>query len=133
MKIGELAKKTELGIETIRFYEKEGLIENTPRNPQSNYREYNESIILRLKFIKNAKDLGFSLSEIKELLRLKSTPGGKCQSIKKRAQQKLDSIENKITQLNQMKETLENLVSNCDENLPTSDCPILDAMDGESK
>lgn len=133
MKIGELANEVDIGIEAIRFYEKEGLIEKAPRNSKSNYRDYSPSVVQRLLFIKNAKSLGFTLSEIKELLKLKIRPNSKCASVKKRAVAKLDSINEKIRQLDQIKTSLEKLVANCDESLPTSDCPILEAMTEGSK
>lgn len=128
MKIGTVAKKTRIGIETIRFYEKEGLIAIPKRGP-SGYREYGEDIESRLFFIRRAKDLGFSLKEIKELLSLKAKPKSKCESVKKKAVKKIEEVQEKISQLNAIKSALEGLVTSCLGELPSSDCPILDAFE----
>ena len=128
MKIGTVAKQSGIGIETIRFYEREGLIA-VPNRGLSGYREYTEDVIVRLSFIRRAKDLGFSLKEIKELLSLKAKPISKCASVKKKANKKIEEIEEKITQLNAIKIALSDLVESCHSDSPTSDCPILDAFE----
>lgn len=128
MKIGTVAKKTGIGIETIRFYEREGLIA-VPGRGSSGYREYGDAIEIRLSFIRRAKDLGFSLKEIKELLSLKAKPKSKCASVKIKATKKIEEIEEKIGQLESIKWALKELVSTCNTESPTSDCPILDAFE----
>jgi len=128
MKIGIVAKKTGIGIETIRFYEREGLIAVPNRGP-SGYREYSDDIEIRLSFIRRAKDLGFSLKEIKDLLSLKAKPKSKCESVKKKATKKIEEIEVKISQLNSIKTALFGLVKSCNSESPTSECPILDAFE----
>lgn len=128
MKIGAVAKKTGIGIETIRFYEREGLIAVPSRGP-SGYREYSGDFETRLFFIRRAKDLGFSLKEIKELLSLKIKPKSKCASVKSKAEKKIEEIEEKINHLESIKSALKGLVSSCNSELSTSDCPILDAFE----
>lgn len=128
MKIGTVAKKTGIGIETIRFYEREGLIAVPDRGP-SGYREYGDDIEIRLSFIRRAKDLGFSLKEIKELLSLKAKPKSKCGSVKNKANKKIEEIEEKISQLDSIKTALMELVKSCNSEAPASDCPILDAFE----
>jgi MerR family transcriptional regulator, copper efflux regulator len=98
MTIGKVAKGTNVGIETVRFYEREGLIEKSPRR-DSGYRAYPADTVDRLRFIKRAKELGFSLKEIKELLALRIAPGTTCGQIKKRAEAKIEDIEDKISNL----------------------------------
>lgn len=128
MKIGTVAKKTGIGIETIRYYEKEGLIAIPNRGP-SGYREYGDDVQIRLSFIRRAKDLGFSLKEVKELLSLKAKPKSKCESVKKKAAKKIADVEEKIDQLNVIRTALLGLVKSCKSESPTSDCPILDAFE----
>lgn len=126
--IGKVAKGAGLGIETVRFYEKEGLID-PPARTESNYRLYPQRVILRLRFIKRAKNLGFTLKEIKELLSLRQDPQATKADVKQQTEAKIADIENKIRDLTRMKDILESLDACCDGHGPTSDCPILDALE----
>ena len=130
--IGQIARRAGIGIETIRFYERKGLIEEPPRK-ESGYRQYNEDAVTRLAFIQQAKTLGFSLNEIHELLSLRKSPGVTSREIKQLAEAKLADIENKIRMLRRMQRTLKKLVEKCPGHGPTSDCPILDALDHSTK
>lgn len=128
--IGRLAKKAGLGIETVRFYERLGLIEPPPRT-DSNYRIYPEEEVNRLKFIKRAKDLGFTLKEIKELLELQLDPHTTKSDIKKRTVEKIKYIQKKIHDLSRIQEALEHLAKSCDGHGPLSECPILGSLTGD--
>lgn len=128
--IGKLAKQAGLGIETVRFYERQGLIEPPPRT-DSNYRIYPEEEVNRLKFIKRSKDLGFTLKEIKELLYLQHDPHATKADIKKRTEEKIVDIKKKVRDLVRIQEALEHLVSSCDGHGPLSECPILEALTGK--
>ena len=128
--IGKVAKSAGLGIETVRFYEREGLIEPLTRT-DSNYRLYSEEGIIRLRFIKRAKALGFSLKEIRELLLLRVDPGASKADVKEQVEAKIDDIKKKIKDLKQIQKTLETLDSCCDGRGSTVDCPILEALDGD--
>jgi Hg(II)-responsive transcriptional regulator len=128
--IGRLAKQAGLGIETVRFYERQGLIEPPPRT-DSNYRIYPEEEVNRLKFIKRAKDLGFTLKEIKELLELQNDPHATKADIKKRTVGKIDDIKKKVLDLVKIQEALEHLAGSCDGHGPLNECPILDALTGD--
>ena len=128
--IGQLAEQAGIGVETIRFYEREGLIPDPPRRA-SGYRTYGPDSVNRLRFITNAKELGFSLKEINDLLSLRVGNGVSCADLRERAQQKLSDIHAKIQSLNRMKRGLERLATACRGRGPTSDCPILEALDGE--
>jgi Hg(II)-responsive transcriptional regulator len=128
--IGRLAEQAGLGIETVRFYERQGLIPPPPRTA-SNYRIYPEEEVNRLKFIKRAKDLGFTLNEIKELLALQHDPHATKADIKKRTEKKIEVIKKKVRDLSRIQEALEHLAGTCDGRGPLSDCPILEALTGQ--
>lgn len=125
--IGKIAQRAGVGIETVRFYEREGLIDDPPRGP-SGYRHYPESVVPRLLFIKRAKDLGFTLNEIKELLSLRLDPETTCADVKQRAEVKIADIEDRIRSLRRMKKALIKLTESCSGSGPVDDCPILDAL-----
>ena len=126
--IGRLAKQVGIGIETVRFYERQGLIEPPPRT-DSNYRVYPEEEVSRLRFIKKAKSLGFTLSEIKELLFLRHDPHATKADIKNRTLAKITDVKQKISDLTRIQKALEHLASSCDGHGPLEDCPILKALD----
>lgn len=128
LSIGEVARRAGVGIEAIRFYEREGLIPEPPRK-ESGYRQYPPDSVARLRFIQQAKDLGFSLKEIKELLSLRIEPLTDCADIQERAEAKVGDIEGKIQTLQRMKKALANLVAACPGRGPVSECPILDALE----
>jgi DNA-binding transcriptional MerR regulator len=123
MKIGEVAKLSGTGIETIRFYEREGLLLEPERRP-SGYRQYDESSVGRLDYIRRAKELGFTLAEIKELLEL-SFAHSNCEHIRQRAEGKISDIEGKIRSLQQMKRSLRKIVERCGTKDSTDDCPLV--------
>ncbi len=127
--IGKVAARAGVGIETIRFYEREGLLEDPPRTA-SGYRQYPGDAVGRIQFIRQAKELGFSLREISELLSLRADPGSSCGDVQSQAQAKIAAIEAKIQALERMKSALEKLVA-CDGEAPISECPILVALDVE--
>lgn len=112
MKIGEVAKQSEVGIETIRFYEREGLLAEPKRRP-AGYRQYDESVVARLRFIRRTKELGFRLAEIKELLGLWFDANAGREHVRHRAEQKVTDIEDKIRTLQKMKRSLKNVISEC--------------------
>jgi MerR family mercuric resistance operon transcriptional regulator len=130
--IGQVARRAGFGIETVRFYERKGLIDEPPRRT-SGYRQYPASVISRLRFIKRAKDLGFSLREIKELLSLRVEPTTTCSDIQKRAEAKIADIEGKIRSLKRMKEVLTRLTASYGGVGPVSECPIVEALEREER
>ena len=130
--IGAVARQAGVGVETIRFYEREGLIADPPRR-ESGYRQYPPDTVDRLLFIKRAKDVGFSLREIRELLELRLSPDATAADIRKRTMVKIDDIADKIRCLQRMKQTLEKLTAACNGSGPVSECPILQALEGRTK
>lgn len=127
MTIGQLARRTELNVESVRYYERRGLIPE-PRRSKSGYRLYSQEAIARINFIKRAKTLGFSLSEISELLSLRVDPESTCRMVRTRAREKTADIESKIETLQDMKRALVKLTASCRGSGPTSECPILDFL-----
>ena len=130
MTIGQVAKQTAVGIETIRFYERQGLIEEPPRR-DSGYRQYSEDVIARIEFIKRAKELGFSLKEIHELFSLRVDHDTSCGDVRNRAEAKIVDTQEKIRELQRIKKALTKLATACTGRGPTSECPILDALEGK--
>lgn len=126
--IGQVAKKANVKIETIRYYERLKLLPE-PKRRQSGYRQYSDDIVKRLLFIKNAKELGFSLKEISELFALRVKSRTTCGDIKKRAESKISDIEDKIKTLQKMKNALKKLSTECKGKGPVGECPILDNFD----
>ncbi len=130
--IGQLAKRADVGVETVRFYERKGLLEEPDRRP-SGYRQYDEGVVRRLEFIRRAKELGFTLKEIKELLSLKIDPSTTCADVKQRAETKIEDIESKIRTLQRMKRALVKVTKSCSGSGPTSECPILETIETNGK
>ena len=126
--IGQIAKQAGIGVETVRFYEREGLLSPSARRP-SGYREFQPEAITRLRFIKQAQRLGFTLREVKELLSLKLAPGSTRKQIRERAVAKIADIDRRIGELVRMKESLAPLIAACDGKGSLQGCPILEAID----
>lgn len=125
--IGRLAGETGIGVETIRFYEKEGLIEAPARLP-SGYRHYPGSAVERVLFILQAKELGFSLAEIRELLSIRVSPKKTCSDVRSVAKAKIADVDAKIVALKKIRRALAKLADQCQGGGPVSDCPILEAL-----
>ncbi|MHC4428465.1 MAG: MerR family transcriptional regulator [Planctomycetota bacterium] len=125
--IGQLARQAGVGVETIRFYERSGLIAEPPRG-NSGYRHYSPDAVLRIRFIRHAKELGFSLKEIAELLDLRVHPRTNCAVVRRSAEMKIAEIETKISSLRRMRKSLQNLTRACEKRQPTSECPVLETL-----
>lgn len=131
--IGNVAREAGVGIETIRFYEREGLIGKPPRTP-SGYRQYPDDVIERIRFIQRAKGLGFSLSEIRELLAMSVRSDSECEDVRHRAEAKIVDIEAKIRDLDGMRRALSELTRACATGRHTDECPILECLSrGETR
>ncbi len=128
--IGKVARRADVGVETIRFYEREGLLPEPERDPSSGYRRYPEIIVARLQFIARAKELGFTLRETRELLDLRNGPAT-CGSVRARANEKIEGVRRKIHDLQRMEEALVALADECPAaSNALDDCPILAALEG---
>ena len=128
--IGRLARLGGVNLETVRYYEREGLIPKPPRT-RSGYRVFPDEAPRRLRFIKRAQELGFSLSEIRELLSLRMRPGTNRADIRARADAKIADVDEKIRALEGIKRALRTLTDRCDGCGPLLACPILETLDTE--
>jgi len=127
MKIGELSKMTDVSIDTVRYYEKRGLIPKSVRSA-SGYRQYNKHDATRLKFIVQAKELGFTLDEIGQLLALRRD-GRACIEVRSVAESKSQEIDMKIQKLSRMRQTLLELAEQCEKSSDNDPCPILNSLE----
>ncbi len=131
--VGQIAKKVDLNVETLRYYEKIRLMPK-PKRKESRYRFYTEDDLTRLLFIKRAKELGFTLKEIGELLSIKIDSEAKCGDVKHLAENKISDIDGRIADLKKIKNELAKLVQLCkDEKLTKDDCPIVKALEPVKK
>ncbi len=129
--VGQLAKLAGINVETVRYYERTGIMPQ-PRRKPSGYRYYTEEDLARLKFILHAKELGFTLREIRELLELRVDPETTCEDVRQQAEAKLTDIEQKIADLQRIHNALQKLAAACREKGPTGECPILEALEEEN-
>jgi len=129
MTIGRLAKEAGINIDTIRYYERNGLIPEPVRRA-SGYREYGSADLRRLRFILRAKDLGFTLAEIGELLSLSGDKD--VRGVKRRAEQRLEQVEYKIKELQRVRRGLKTLVDACPGHGDLEHCPIVAALSSEN-
>ena len=132
MTTGELAAQAAVGQETIRFYEREGLIPAPPRT-ESGYRQYPAETVARLRFILRAKDLGFALKEVKELLSLRLDANTCRADVRRQASDKIRDLEEKIRDLQGMRSRLRELERACLDRRTTDECPILKALHTEDE
>lgn len=131
LKTGELAKRAGVNVETLRFYERRGLLPEPPRR-KSGYREYPEESIARIRFIKRAQELGFSLDEIQELLGLRVNAETPCVGVKDFTEKKIQNVQQKIADLKVIERALKTMAAACPgQGSVSNGCPILEILDGE--
>lgn len=129
MTISEVAEAAGVNVQTLRYYERRGILEEPPRTP-AGYRQYAPETVSRIRFIKRAQELGFDLAEAHELLGLRVDGGAACGPVETRARQSLARIEAKIRQLDRIRAVLVDLVEACHDRRETEECPILAALEG---
>lgn len=128
MRIGELAERGGVNVQTIRYYERRGLLHD-PRQRGTGYREYGDATLARLRFIKRAQELGFTLSEIGELLLLRLHRGTTAAQVKVRAEEKIAAIDAKLRDLERIRTALAHLAGQCrGGRAPLGDCPLLEIL-----
>jgi len=125
---GKLAKAVGVNIQTVRFYDRKGVLKPTSRT-EAGYRVYDAEGLKRLKFIIQAKELGFSLTEIKDLLSLRVRSVQTCDRVRSKAKAKLEDIQKKIAHLRKLEKTLKNLIGDCENRVVSEQCPILERME----
>jgi len=130
--IGQIAKLAGVSNDTIRLYERYGLIEEPPR-AENGYRQYSSDTVDQLIFIQRTKHMGFTLKEIQELLSIHHTSKQSCGEVRKRAEQKLQQIDEKIHELKQLEKVLKNLLCDCEKHRPDELCPIFMSLKPKPK
>lgn len=128
MRIGELAKQSGVGVETVRFYEQKGLVTQPPRPATGGYREYPTDAVRRIRFIRSAQRLGFSLDEVADLLDLEAGSAAQCVEVRERAENKRHELRTRINNLEKIKEALDGLIDACPGEGPARTCSILEVI-----
>lgn len=129
MTISRAAERAGVGVETVRFYERRGLIEQPPRPRDGGYRSYDDRTVERIRFIRQAQELGFSLREIAELLSLRADPAADCGDVRIQAMSKREEVDRKIAQLGQIRAALDELIATCPGSGALRTCTIIDALE----
>ena len=129
MTIGELARKAGVSVQTIRYYEREGLLPNAHRWPDSGYRDFDDDALRHLQFIRSAKELGFTLREIRELLELRILPGESCEEVRAMLGRKLTDVDRRIKEMRRLRRILTKLERACRQRGTAANCPALWAIE----
>jgi Hg(II)-responsive transcriptional regulator len=132
LRTGDLARLANVNVETLRFYERQGLLPVPPRRA-SGYREYPPEAVELVRFIRRAQELGFTLREIKELLALREVPRATCGDVVVLARRKVAEIDAKINDLSAMRAALVRLLQGCSGTAPIAQCPIIESLAGTGK
>lgn len=127
--VSRLAEAAGVGVETVRFYERRGLLQQ-PQKTGTGYRKYSAADVARIRFIKSAQALGFTLGEIGELMQLEEDHRAQCGDVQVRARQKVQLVEQKIAELSRMRDELTRLSGCCPEDRPLSDCRLVNCLSG---
>lgn len=130
MKIGSVAEAAGVEVSTVRYYERRGLLAEPPRT-DSGYRQYDQSVVHRIRFVRQAQDLGFTLEEIEELLELRVEDPASCGAVEETTRAKLGSVEAKIRELLRLRAVLVGLVRSCEAKEATEECPVLAMLEDE--
>lgn len=128
--IGQAAREADVNIETFRYYERRGLVPEPPRS-QGNYRLYPGETVRRVRFVKRAQELGFTLNEIGDLLALRESSEATCDDVRVQAVEKVRDIDEKIRSLKAMRQAISTLVNRCPGEGPVDACPIIESLEPE--
>jgi len=129
MRTGEVAKQAGVNVETLRFYEREGILPEPPRRV-SGYREYPDETVDLIRFIKRSQELGFSLREVKEMLSLRRVPRRASKKASRLVERKIAEIDLKIRDLTAMRQALDELQCACQQSGASASCPIIETLSG---
>jgi MerR family transcriptional regulator, copper efflux regulator len=132
LRSGELARRAGVGVETLRFYERCGLLDKPVRTP-TGYRQYPEHEVERVRFIRRARNLGFSLAEIRHFFELSERPRGNCIDLCDAVDAKLDELQDRIRELTEKRRSLERLRRECRECVPIEECLVLNRLREEPR
>ena len=128
MKIGQAAVEAGVNVQTLRFYERRGLL-TPPKRRESGYREYDPEAVRLVRFVKRAQELGFTLKEVQELLRLREDQKASCTEVRSAARSKVEDIDSKVKTLRAIRRALGTLINSCTSDGSTRYCPILEAIE----
>jgi len=131
--IGKAAKQAGVGVETIRFYERKGMIAQPLKPRGGGFRQYCDEIVQQIRFIRQAQELGFSLREIHELLSLRADPKSDCSEVQRRANVKLAEVQGKMAQLRDMEAALQKIITACPSRGGLDGCSIISAMERRAR
>ena len=126
-----MAVASQVNVQTVRFYERKGMLEEAERTP-GRFRIYTDDAVGRIRFIRNAQTIGYSLDEIRELFELKVSEENPCDRVRELTQAKISEVDKKIRSMTKLKQGLERMLALCDEGGPTGQCPILDVLNQET-
>lgn len=129
MTVGELARQAGVNVQTVRYYEREGLLPEAHRWPDSGYRDFDDEALQRLRFIRSAKELGFTLREIKELLEMRVLPGESCAEVRQLIRAKLAEVDRRMKDMRRLRRVLVKMDETCRNRADLRDCPALWAME----
>ena len=130
MKIGEVAALAGVPVATVRYYERRGLMAEAERTP-SGYRQYDADAARRLRFIKHAQELGFSLGEVQQMLALQTDDPASCARAQTVTRERIRAVRERLVELERLEGTLQDLVGGCERHEPTAHCPILAVLHDE--
>lgn len=130
MRIGELARATGTNAETIRYYEREGILPAADRT-DSNYRDYSNNHLAALTFVRRARQLGFSMAQVRELLALSDRADNPCRDVDRLAQEQLREVERKLADLASLRDKLRQMIRSCDADT-IDDCQIIESLSRKS-
>ncbi len=131
MTISKAAKRAGIGIETVRFYERRGLIDQPLKPAAGGFRDDPPETVSRLRFIREAQELGFSLDEIADLLSLRADPKANCAQVQRRAEAKLDEVNRKVERLKEIGKALERLIRACTGKGAIGACSIIETLESD--
>lgn len=132
LKIGELARRAGISVDAVRFYEERGVLPAAERTP-SGYRLFPAAAVERLAFVGRAKNLGFSLDDIVELLSLRECGASDSHRVREKLDERLAEVDRRIGELQRLRGAIASLAGTCDGTRPTSECPILEAFSGRGE
>lgn len=130
--IGGVAKAAGVGIQTLRYYERRGLLTEPERTP-AGYRKFSEAEVQRVQFIRRAQGIGFTLEEIRQLLSLRVLSGRRCAGVERAARQTRDRVQERLAELQRIEKALSRMIRACQDRRPTDDCPMLEALELRGK
>jgi MerR family copper efflux transcriptional regulator len=130
MLIGELAGRVGVNVQTVRYYERQGLLPAPHRWPDTGHRDYDEKAVRQMRFIRSAKAAGFTLREIRELLDMRLLPGASCGEVREMVEDKIEDLNRRLAEIKEMRRLLEQMAMACHDRPSARECPALWQLGG---